>query len=338
MSLVRCRSVLSSSASLLLGSLCLFANFGCATVKVHLGMRLSLAKTPVTSMTVTQYRNPGLGPGEKSSLVATFQTADGKTLVTEGKGKGKVLWRDITVTPSVVAVDKKGVMTLPRDPRLSDGKTGHVALSVTSQPSITAALDVPLRYNYAFVSTYSGSSGSNGFDGQAGLAGGGGSPGSIDPNNPSAGGNGSDGGKGGDGSDGTDGGSGPGVQVQMTLRPGDHPLLQFSVTTAGRKVRYYLVDPQGGSLTVKSLGGSGGLAGRGGTGGQGGAGGSGIPAGNSGNNGMNGSDGRPGSNGNGGSISVAYDPSAAPFLSALHLSNPGGPQPVLTQMPVAPLW
>ncbi len=311
---------------------------GCSAIKVKLGMRLSLAKTPVNAMELSQYKNPGIGPGEKSSLIATFAAADGKALVTEGKGKGKVLWSDLTVVPTVVSVDKKGVMTLPRDPRVSDGKTGHVVVTVKSQPAITAALDVPLRYNYAFTSRYAGSSGFNGTDGTNGTDGSPGSPGSTDPNNPSAGGAGGNGTNGTDGSNGTDGGDGPAVQVMMTLRPGDHLLLQFGVIVSGHKERFYLVDPQGGSLTVSSLGGSGGSGGRGGRGGAGGAGGSGIPPGISGNSGTNGSDGRSGSDGSGGSIAVTYDPSATPYLAVLRLSNPGGPKPVWTQAPVAPLW
>jgi len=43
------------------------------------------------------------------------------------------------------------------------------------------------------------------------------------------------------------------VKVQVTLRSGSHPLLQASVSAAGHQ-RLYLVDPQGGSLTVKADG------------------------------------------------------------------------------------
>ena len=283
-------------------------------------------------------KDPGIAPGEKSPLVVTLTGPDGKVLVTEGKGKGKVMWKDLTVTPNVVSVNKKGVLSLPRDPRISDGKTGHVAITAPSHPDLHAELDIPLRYNYPFVSSFSGASGSNGTNGGNGTDGTNGSPGSTDPDNPSPGGNGGDGTNGSDGSDGGPGGDGPSVQVQATLRSGPHPLLQFGVTAAGHKERFYLVDPQGGSLTVNSNGGSGGSGGQGGRGGNGGSGGSGTPPGMGGNGGSSGRDGSNGSSGNGGSITVTYDPQVKPFLALIHLSNPGGPAPVFQEAPVTPLW
>ena len=160
----------------------------------------------------------------------------------------------------------------------------------------------------------------------------------MDPNNPSAGGDGTAGGNGSDGGDGGDGGDGPAVQVMVALKAGSHPMLEFGVMTAGHKERFYLVDPQGGSLTVKSEGGAGGSGGKGGAGGQGGSGGMGTPSGNSGSNGLSGHDGRDGSSGRGGSIAVTYDPAVAPYLAEIHISNPGGPKPVFTEAAVAPLW
>jgi hypothetical protein len=160
----------------------------------------------------------------------------------------------------------------------------------------------------------------------------------MDPNNPSAGGDGTAGGNGSDGGDGGDGGDGPAVQVMVALKAGSHPMLEFGVMTAGHKERFYLVDPQGGSLTVKSEGGAGGSGGKGGAGGQGGSGGMGTPSGNSGSNGLSGHDGRDGSSGKGGRIAVTYDPAVAPYLAEIHVVNPGGPKPVFTEAAVAPLW
>jgi hypothetical protein len=262
----------------------------------------------------------------------------GKVLVTEGKGKGKVLWKDLAVTATVVSY-KKGVITLPPDPRLSDGKTGHLVITVPSHPGIQTELDIPLRYNYAFLANYSGASGSNGSDGTNGSSGSNGSPGSIDPDNPSPGGNGGDGGNGTDGGNGSDGSDGPPVTVVATLRSGDHPLLQIGITSpAHKREHFYLIDPQGGSLTINDNGGSGGSAGRGGSGGSGGSGGFGIPSGSNGNSGRSGSDGRAGSDGRGGTITLTYDPSVKAYLSAIHLANSGGPPPSLIEAPVASLW
>jgi hypothetical protein len=311
---------------------------GCNSIQVHLGMKVYLAKIPVSSMVASLSGDPGIAPGEKTPLVVTFTQPDGKVLTTEGKGKGKVLWADLVVTPAVVKVNKKGVLSLAHDPRKSDGKTGHVVITAPSHPDLKAELDVPLDYDYAFSANYSGSSGTSGTDGTNGIDGTQGSPGSIDPNNPSPGGNGGSGTDGGNGGDGGTGGDAPHVAVVMTLRAGAHPLLQIGVTPQGGKERFYLVDTQGGSLTVTANGGNGGSGGKGGSGGHGGSGGIGTPNGNSGSDGHAGLDGNDGQPGRPGSFTVTYDASAQPYLSALKLVNQGGPKTVFTEATVGPLW
>jgi hypothetical protein len=64
----------------------------------------------------------------------------------------------------------------------------------------------------------------------------------------------------------------------------------------------------------------------------------GTPNGNNGSDGSSGRNGFDGSQGRGGSIIVTYDPQAKPFLTAIHISNQGGPAPVFKEEPVAPLW
>ncbi len=331
------RNACRTAALALLAGFALLALNGCAAIQVHLGMKVYLAKTPITSIEATQLKGPGIAPGQKSSLVVTVTEPTGKTLQTEGAGHGKVMWRDLTVTATVVSVNQKGVITLPKDPRKSDGKLPHVSITVPSHPDVQAELDIPLRYDYPFVSNFSGASGSSGSNGSDGTSGMSGSDGSTDPDNPSAGGNGSNGGDGTNGGDGGNGGDAPAVQVTVTLRAGAHPLLQAHVAAAGHN-RYYLVDPQGGSLTVHADGGAGGSGGKGGRGGSGGSGGSGSPPGMSGSNGSDGRDGSDGSPGRGGPITVTYDPAVQPYLSAIRLSNQGGPKPVFQQQPVPPLW
>jgi hypothetical protein len=261
----------------------------------------------------------------------------GKVLQTEGAGHGKVLWKDLTVTATVVTVNNKGVVSLPHDPRKSEGKVGHITVTVPSHPDQRADLDIPLRYDYAFVANFSGKPGSSGTSGFDGMAGSSGSTGSTDPNNPSPGGNGGNGTNGSAGGDGGNGGDAPPVDVRVTLRSGSHPLLQASVSAAGKQ-KFYLVDPQGGSLTVRADGGPGGSGGRGGRGGAGGSGGSGSPSGSSGMSGSDGRGGFDGSPGKGGSITVTYDPQVKPYLSTIRLSNKGGPAPVFKEEPVAALW
>ncbi len=315
----------------------LFALSGCTAVKVKLGMRIYLAKASVASMQVSLPKGPAIAPGEKLTLVVQFTQPDGKVLVTEGLGKGKVLWSDITVATAVVTADQKGHVTLPRDPRVSDGKVAHVTIAVPSHQDLRAELDIPITYDYNFVSNFSGGSGSDGANGSDGMDGASGSMGSTDPNNPSAGGNGSNGTDGSNGQDGGNGGDAPPVQIRVALRSGAHPLLQMSVSAAGKQ-RLYLVDPQGGALTVKADGGSGGSGGKGGRGGRGGSGGIGSPSGSNGTDGASGRNGFDGSSGRGGNITVTYDPQAKPFLTAIHLSNRGGPPPVFKEEAVAPLW
>jgi hypothetical protein len=319
-----------------LGVASLLALSGCAAVQVRLGMKVYLEKIPVTSMQASMPKGPGIAPGEKSPLVVTFTKPDGKVLVTEGQGHGRVLWKDLNVAPTVVSA-RKGTLSLPQDPRISDGKVAHVTITVPSHPDLYAELDVPVRYDRDFSANFYGISGSSGSSGSSGTDGFSGSPGSTDPDHPSPGGNGSDGSNGSDGHDGEDGSDGPSVGVRVALRSGSHPLLQVSVSADGHE-RFYLVDPQGGSLTVKTEGGSGGSGGKGGAGGRGGSGGSGSPDGSSGHDGSSGRDGRNGSPGKGGSIIVTYDPQVLPFLRTIRLFNPGGPRPVFRQEPVAPLW
>lgn len=314
------------------------ALISCSSIQVKLGMKVSLVKIPVASIEASLPKDPGIAPGEKSPLVVTVTETDGTTLLTQGKGKGKVLWSELTVTPTVVTVNKKGVLSLARDPRVSDGKTGHVTITVPSHPGVSAQLDIPLRYNYPFVSNFAGVNGSDGTNGIDGSDGSSGLPGSMDPNNPSAGGNGGNGTSGGDGGDGGNGGDGPRVQVWVALRSGTHPLLQVGITSPGHKERYYLVDPQGGSLTINDDGGAGGSGGKGGRAGRGGSGGIGMPNGSNGSDGLAGHDGSDGRSGVGGSITMTYDPLGHPYLAAIHLSSPNGPQPVLKQAPVAAIW
>jgi hypothetical protein len=310
---------------------------GCASVQVHLGMKVYLAKTPIASIKATMPKGPGIAPGQKSPLVVVVTEPNGKVLQTGGAGHGKVLWQDLQVTPSIVTVNKKGILSLPHDPRISDGKDPHVTITIPSHPDMRAELDIPVRYDHPFTANFSGSPGSSGMNGMDGTDGTSGSPGSIDPNNPSAGGDGGNGTDGSNGSDGGPGGDAPPVQVQVAFRAGSHALLQIGVSAAGKR-KLYLVDPQGGSLTVKADGGPGGSGGRGGRGGRGGSGGSGSPNGNSGSSGMDGHNGSDGSSGRAGTITVTYDPQAKPYLTALHLSNQGGPKPTFLEASVAPLW
>src|ERR1035441_8668352 len=75
---------------------------GCSAIQVKLGMKVYVAKLPIATMQASLPKDPGIAPGEKSSLVVTLTQPDGRVWVTEGAGKGKILWSDIAITTSVV--------------------------------------------------------------------------------------------------------------------------------------------------------------------------------------------------------------------------------------------
>lgn len=325
-----------------LGVATLLTLCGCTPIQVWLGYRVRLEKTPIASLQASLPQGPGMFPGEKTPLVVSVTGPDGKVLLTEGEGKGKILWEDLRVTASLVSVNPKGMVTLPADPRSSDGRIPHLSITVPSHPDVHAELDIPLRYDSSFTADFSGRAGSWGMNGIDGMDGSSGSSGSIDLNNPTPGGDGSDGGNGSSGQDGGPGEDAPAVLVQVTLRPGIRTLLQAGVSGAGR-TEWFLVDPQGGSLTVKAEGGPGGAGGKGGRGGRGGSGGSGWPSGRSGSDGSSGWDGHDGSSGKGGAITMLFDPQAKPFLGAIRFFNRdgtqrSGPLPVFREEVVPPLW
>jgi hypothetical protein len=310
---------------------------GCSSLRVGLGAREPLAKVDVSSMTAKLANGPDIAPGQKASLIVEVTRPDGKVLLTEGKGHGKVMWKDLSAKGTVVDVNQKGIVSLRSDPRYSDGKTGHVTITAPSHPGLHADLDIFFRYDVAYLADFSGTAGSDGMNGLDGSAGTSGTTGSMDPNNPSAGGDGGNGKDGDNGHDGSPGGNAPNVFVRATVRPGDHPMLEVSVSASGDE-KFFLIDPQGGTLTVSADGGRGGSGGKGGRGGLGGSGGIGIPSGRNGLSGHDGRNGWDGPKGRGGSIRVVYDPQVKPFLSLIHLSNQNGPQPTFSEQSVTQLW
>jgi hypothetical protein len=283
-------------------------------------------------------------------LVIVATATDGKEYASVGAGHGKVALDNYTITAAIVTVNERGSVSLPADPRVSDGKVAHLHIVPVAHQNVAADLDIPVRYDLPFSADFSGADGTNGMDGNNGLdgtAGTDGTPATIDPvtgamTTQGPGGNGTDGGNGSDGSDGGDGSPGLAVHLWIRLDPGTKPLLQVKAVAGGRQ-SFYLVDPNGGSLQVVANGGHGGMGGQGGRGGRGGAGGAGFPPGFSGNDGHPGFDGRHGTGGAAGTIAITVDPAAEPFLKCITWSNHSGdgrpgPAPTITVAPIAPLW
>lgn len=317
---------------------------GCTPVRLALGQRTRLEGLPIQRVSLDLAPGSGLGPGDSAALVATASAADGQAWVTEGAGHGRVLWDSYELEAVGATVSPKGIVRLDEDPRGLATRPPRVRATTRTTPPVTSELLLPVRYDRAFRVDFAGAAGASGFPGLDGVAGGVGSMGSLDPEHPSAGGDGGPGGDGGDGGSGWDGGPGSDLRVQVALQPGPRPLLQVKVASASR-VRYVLVDPDGGSLHVSAEGGPGGAGGRMGRGGSGGIGGAGTPPGNPGSRGLDGRDGSDGHGGPGGRIRVEVDPSARPWLKALTFSNQGGrpggrggPPVEIVEATVPPLW
>jgi hypothetical protein len=315
---------------------------GCNSIQVALGLKMRLADVPVTAISTYLSPGPGLAPGKSAGLVIVTKTPDGKSLVTEGLGKGKVLFESFSFDPKIVQISKDGIVSLPADPRLSEGQLPQIHITTVGHEYVVTDLAIPVRYDASFDVDFSGGAGANGFSGINGQDGTDGSMGSSDINNPSAGGNGTNGSDGRDGDNGGAGAPGEAVHVWLRLKQGAHSLLQARVAGASRE-HFFLIDSDQGSLSVSTNGGAGGSSGSGGRGGRGGFGGVGSPSGSNGLDGRNGSDGMPGPAGAGGTILVSIDPLAKSFLHRLHFSNKSGdgkagPKPDVRIESVPAIW
>src|SRR6202035_4651003 len=106
------------------------------SIEAALGFRMRLDKVPVTALSASLSPGPGLSPGKSGRLVITATTTDGKQFVTVGPGHGKVLFDSFTFNATVATVNKKGKVSLPADPRLSEGVVPHIRILVIGQPDV----------------------------------------------------------------------------------------------------------------------------------------------------------------------------------------------------------
>jgi len=132
---------------------------GCTRIQVWLGSRVRLEKLPIVSIEARQLGDPGIVPGQQVPLFVSVKGTYGKPEVTEGTGRGRVLWDDIHIAATVVEVNGKGIASLSPDPRISDGKTPHLVITVPSHPDLQAELDIPVRYDASFTADFSGRAG-----------------------------------------------------------------------------------------------------------------------------------------------------------------------------------
>src|SRR5262249_41401288 len=95
---------------------------GCDSLLVLAGVRMRRRDVPLQSIEVSLGDSRGLVPGGSAQLSAVAHTVDGRTLAMAGTAGGKVLPSSFRFEAGVVTVDRSGVVTLPEDPRLSEGR------------------------------------------------------------------------------------------------------------------------------------------------------------------------------------------------------------------------
>lgn len=287
---------------------------GCVARRTTAGSHST--RPEITSISARLSEPGGLAPGDSVQLVVSAARSDGKILATNGSGSKRLRWEDLKLAASTVTLNDEGIVSLSNDPRMINQEMGQVRVSMPSYPALNAELSIPLRFDRKFSLNFSGKPGAKGKNGTAGDF------------------SGADGANGGMGQRGEDA---PTVDIWLRLRSSSPPLLEVKVSSTGS--HFFLIDPRGGSLDVRTDGGAGGKGGKGG-------GGFGVPGkiysdgrvGDSDYQGKRGGNGPDGPQGYGGKIMVVYDPQAAPYLSVLHLSSRNGPAPTFSQSVLNPLW
>lgn len=301
---------------------------GCAAIQKALGLKTDLKDKPVKKLELDLVGVQALCPGASAPVVVTAVLDDGKRLVTEGAGKGKVTWDNYKIQ-TVGGKVTRGHFVIDGDPRATLQRGAKLVVSSVHHPKKKVEATVPARYDCSFVANFSGRPGRNGADGRLGSDGTSGKSNQSSGSYAEPGGHGQDGQDGGDGRDGEPGQDADDVQVYVGLAQQPEtkkPLLKVRVeSVSSNHTEIFLVDPEAGGLKVLANGGRGGHGGNGGNGGRGGSGGTGAPAGNGGNGGDGGDGGNGAAGGDGGSVKLIVDPAAKTYLKAISVENRGGP-------------
>ncbi len=302
---------------------------GCASIQKALGLKTDLEGKPVKKLEIDLVGTTSLCPGASAPLIVTAVLDDGKRLVTEGAGDGKVTWDNYKIQTVGGKMARGGHFVIERDPRVTLQQDAKVVVRSVHHPKKTVEAAVPARYDCSFTANFSGQPGRDGSDGRLGSNGTSGESNQSSGSYAEPGGHGQDGQDGGHGRDGEPGQDADDVAVYVKLADvaeGEKPLLKVRVeSTSSNRTEVFLVDPEGGGLTVLANGGPGGNGGNGGNGGSGGGGGTGAPAGNGGNGGNGGDGGNGAAGGDAGAIKLVVDPAAKTYLKAITVENEGGP-------------
>jgi|GEM_PF-6850396 len=328
-------------AAFVLAALCVFTFSASAqTLKEKMkdkmqfgGKESSLQGKKVKEMTLISDPAAVTAPGSSFKIGITAVLEDGKEMKTRGLADGKVKWGNYDVQVAGGTFDD-GEVRINADPRKIKDHKIIVKASPVGDSAQSKTIEVPLSFKAKYSVSFDGKDGDMGRNGDKGENG---RTGSSD--SKGAGGRGSDGRDGQKGGNGAKGGDAEAVDVYVSAFKDAAGITLLKVYARGKnsgKERFYIINPEGGSITISARGGRGGQGGRGGDGGTGGGGGNGhqygggqddsrYGVGGDGGNGGYGADGGDGGDGgNGGTIMIYLDPSASGYASAINYANNGG--------------
>ncbi|MCP4806170.1 MAG: hypothetical protein GY913_05230 [Proteobacteria bacterium] len=273
-------------------------------------------------------------PGIAQPLEVQLELRNGKTKHTRSSGRGHVAWRELDILFDGNPQEGTG-FTLYGDPRKSVDTEYVLRVRLADRPEVDHVLRVVPRYDCAYSADYTGETGAwgsrnvwvgrDGDDGDDAET-------RDDGSWRGRGSNGESGRHGSDGGIGGPGGQGGHARVFVqAVEVGDQELIQVLVEGEvlrdgdwKARTRRYLIDPEGGSLTVDVRGGTGGQGEAGHSGGDGGDGGQGDPPGRAGDGGRGGRGGDGGDGGPGGYAEFIVDPGAVWALELFLVEHGGG--------------
>lgn len=268
---------------------------GCTGIQKALGLKQDLEKEQVAAIAL-RLDDGAVCPGDATKLIVDVQLVDGRTLVSDGAGRGKVTWDSFRVRGKGVKVKDDGVLELDEDPRTLLTSPPSVAVGLTHHKGIAGHLDVPIRFDCQYVVDLSGEDGEDGDDGDHGAD-------AAEGTSAESGTGGTSGTAGTDAKDAV-------VKVALFRTTDGLELLQVQVTETGSSdEQHFLIDKRG-SVLVKARGGQGGEGGDGGDGGE--------PTGQGGYAGSGGDGGR------GGTITAVIDEDARPYADRVRFEVQGG--------------
>jgi hypothetical protein len=272
-----------------------------------------------TSISIQQKETPNIALGQEIEIGIVAKNAKDKEFKTPGfldPGTFKTVQWDQFKIEVEGGTFADGKVTVNSNPASIKNHEVKIKASTIKNAEIKSELVLKLNYKGNVVADFSGTPGKQGQMGQSGIRGNNGSGSS----NCSAGTNGGQGGNGGNGGTGQDIEAFVKMKFDEVLKKDMLQVLVKSKTTGKEQV--YIVDPDGGKITVSADGGKGGAGGSGGYGGPGGSdtykkvGANGGDGGNGGNGGIG---------GNGGTITAYIDPSAEKLVGTVVIfSNEGG--------------